>query len=986
MGCASSSAKHGVHDPDGAAERGSEGSGEALRNVRELRHVDEEDLDLDLDLDLEDGALEGAGELVLASSSRHSSAVESSSGRSPLASRTSQEVKKQGKSRTAVFARGFNKDRGSAPARNKTPKTDEQAAAITKALSSCYMFSDMSDREREVLVGYMWKEKIKVGTSVVSQGKKNDNFYVIEEGTFEFSANGTVSSTRSGSGSEPFFGEMALLFQNRAASTVKCIASTNEDGSGGSSSKGRVWVIDRPTFRHVVHSQQLENRDEFRNAVESIPMLAEFLTPEQRERVVDAMQVVAVKAEQRVVKKGDHGDVCYFIKEGTVECSNIGEQGLGKIELGPGTYFGERALLTDEPRAADVTTLTDTLLLALDRKAFDEHLGPLRSLMDENMKGRVVEAVPILQQLPKGLRARITSKFELIHFADQEVIVREGDIGDRFFLVRSGNVDVMSADILADMESRGTSKSGSSSGAMSLGSSGSSRPSRHNRGRASGPSDSAAAAAAAAATGSGRGSGSGSGSGSGDVSSYGIRIAQLKEGDWFGEMALLHNEPRTATCVARGPVECFALSYETFKLMRGKSDLLMDTSHRRMEENRQKRQSVPQVDTSQLSLKDIVKRKILGKGTFGTVYLAETTAKAPVKGVWALKMMNKAHIVDCDQTRNVANERNVLKELSHPFVLQLMTTFQDKNSLYMLLEFVQGGELFSLMQEHYRLPLSHAQFYAACIVDAFDYMHSLDIIYRDLKPENILIDAQGFVKIADFGFAKRISGKTFTLCGTPEYLAPEVVLGKGHDKGVDYWGVGILVYEILAGISPFADEYTDDQIVVCKNIVNGKIDYNRLEAAIRETETNPPSSLSDDQLNYVFKPLKAKGKERKGSTHTALGVSRRTSRDTRPVENLVRKLLTKQPHQRFGCLKDGALDIKRHPFFGIDQPAWIELRAKNFRAPFVPVLESETDTSNFDDFEPDAKWDSYSGRGTQKRQGGVPQRRAAAHGEHIPSA
>lgn len=202
--------------------------------------------------------------------------------------------------------------------------------------------------------------------------------------------------------------------------------------------------------------------------------------------------------------------------------------------------------------------------------------------------------------------------------------------------------------------------------------------------------------------------------------------------------------------------------------------------------------------------------------------------------------MQKAQIVAYKQQNNVLNEKNVLMMLDHPFILKLEKTFKDANTLYMLLELVQGGELFSLLANHEdgRLPSRHARFYAGCVTSALEHMHSMDILYRDLKPENMLIDAEGYIKVnrccsgcrwvflllscgvscdlvqmVDMGFAKVVkTGRTYTLCGTPEYLAPEIVMGQGHHKGVDYWALGVLIFEMLCGYSPFADLERNDQV------------------------------------------------------------------------------------------------------------------------------------------------------------------------------
>lgn len=198
--------------------------------------------------------------------------------------------------------------------------------------------------------------------------------------------------------------------------------------------------------------------------------------------------------------------------------------------------------------------------------------------------------------------------------------------------------------------------------------------------------------------------------------------------------------------------------------------------------------------------------------------------------VYALKAMLKSEIVASKQQSNVMNEKNVMIQCDHPFVLRLFQTFKDQKRLYMLLEFVQGGELFSVLHKPDRdgVPDHHAKFYAAGVMLALAYLHSKEIAYRDMKPENCLVDREGYPKLVDFGFAKVIAGKSFTLCGTPEYLAPELVLGRGHNKAVDYWAFGILVYEMQAGRSPFADPSGNmDQVVICKNIVNGQLRFDR---------------------------------------------------------------------------------------------------------------------------------------------------------------
>ena len=241
------------------------------------------------------------------------------------------------------------------------------------------------------------------------------------------------------------------------------------------------------------------------------------------------------------------------------------------------------------------------------------------------------------------------------------------------------------------------------------------------------------------------------------------------------------------------------------------------------------------------------------------------------------------------------NEKCILMKMNHPFIVKLAGTFQDERSLYMILEYVVGGEFFTHLRRATRFENHVGRFFAAHVTLMFEYMHSMDVIYRDLKPENLLLDRGGYLKITDFGFAKVVEFKTYTLCGTPEYISPEVLLNKGHGKGVDWWTLGILLYEMLVGQPPFVD---DDPLKVYQLILGGKLAFPR----------------------FMDKNAKS----------------------------LVKKLVVADLTKRFGCLKAGALDIKSHKWFiGFDFEA---LLTKSIPAPIVPQVFSTTDTSQFDPY------------------------------------
>lgn len=214
--------------------------------------------------------------------------------------------------------------------------------------------------------------------------------------------------------------------------------------------------------------------------------------------------------------------------------------------------------------------------------------------------------------------------------------------------------------------------------------------------------------------------------------------------------------------------------------------------------------------------------RLLGKGSFGKVMLVR---KKDTNKVYAMKIIKKALIQKYKHVDHTKTERKLLGELDHPFLVKLRYAFQSKTKLYMVMDFVNGGELFFHLKRSRVFSQDRTKFYAAEILLGLEYLHGLGIVYRDLKAENILVDPSGHIKLTDFGLSKKFFSpetfKTYSFCGTPEYLAPEVLLGTGHDIAVDYWSFGVLIYEMLAGELPF---YSNNRQTLYKCIVNADYD------------------------------------------------------------------------------------------------------------------------------------------------------------------
>jgi len=196
-----------------------------------------------------------------------------------------------------------------------------------------------------------------------------------------------------------------------------------------------------------------------------------------------------------------------------------------------------------------------------------------------------------------------------------------------------------------------------------------------------------------------------------------------------------------------------------------------------------------------------------GTGTFGRVLLVSLKTATPgSQNIFAMKVLRKSEIIRLRQVEHVNAERYILSRVRHAFIVDLFATFQDSLNVYMLMSYIPGGELFTHLRRAQRFTPDVSRFYLANIILALKYLHSFNIIYRDLKPENLLLDSCGYLRLTDFGFSKVVDDRTWTLCGTPEYLAPEIIQSEGHGKAADWWACGILCYEMLVGYPPFFDE------------------------------------------------------------------------------------------------------------------------------------------------------------------------------------
>uniref|UniRef100_A0A0A1XE85 cGMP-dependent protein kinase n=1 Tax=Zeugodacus cucurbitae TaxID=28588 RepID=A0A0A1XE85_ZEUCU len=375
-------------------------------------------------------------------------------------------------------------------------------------------------------------------------------------------------------------------------------------------------------------------------------------------------------------------------------------------------------------------------------------------------------------------------------------------------------------------------------------------------------------------------------------------IRTLVKGDFFGEKALQGDDLRTANiiCDSADGVTCLVIDRETFNQLISNLD---EIKHRYDDECIGERKKINE-EFDNVKLTDLRIIATLGVGGFGRVELVQINGDNSRS--FALKQMKKSQIVETRQQQHIMSEKEIMGEANCQFIVKLFKTFKDRKYLYMLMESCLGGELWTILRDRCKFDDATTRFYTACVVEAFQYLHSRNIIYRDLKPENLLLDEKGYVKLVDFGFAKKLQSgrKTWTFCGTPEYVAPEVILNRGHDISADYWSLGVLMFELLTGTPPF----TGSDPMRTYNIILKGIDAIEFPRDI-----------------------------------------------TRNASNLIKKLCRDNPAERLGYQRGGISEIQKHRWF--DGFYWLGLQNRTLEPPIRPTVKSVVDTTNFDAYPPD---------------------------------
>lgn len=712
-------------------------------------------------------------------------------------------------------------------------KTYKDVKFLGESLSKHFIFNNITEEQKDIIISKMKLYSSSPGSVIFEQDQPGNNFFIIASGKVEVVIDQQRKNLLKAGDS---FGELALLHVSFRSAYIKTLEKTS------------LWSLDRHTFMQVVHSMNTLNYKENKHFIKNIPIF-KILSNDQIEALLNSFILQKFSPGNKILNYGDHGELFYIIKEGTVSVITEGEE---IRKMGKGDYFGEQALLYKKNRTATIISITEVLCLAIGSDALNNALGDkLQHIIYNNSIKIAIEKDKYLCKLTGAQIDNIISNMKIESYSINQKVISKGSlkseslkvvvkgslqsstelfqlfdcIASTEFAEKSSSVfmedmicyeesDIASIQLEAFENIIGGDLITISSNNEVLATLkqvlilSTLIPDDLNKiiktmkfitydpGQTifeeNEPGESFFIIK----------------SGKVEVIKSSIAVRNMGKFDYFGERSLLFNSARSATIKAITKVECWCLYREDF--------LGIFTEP-------VKNQLLKRIDLQddQIELCDLACIKVVGKGMFGNVFQVVNKNK---RIQYALKCVSRKKIEAYQIQKSIVLERKVILQLDHPMIMKLVKTFKDENRLYFLMELVVGLDLFDVLQKMNILNESDAKFYTSCLITILEHLHSRDIVYRDLKPENVVIDEDGYPKLIDFGISKIIKGRTFTLVGTPHYMPPEIITGKGYNTTADYWSLGIMLYEFLCGCLPFGDD-VEEPYTIYEKILSQKLAY-----------------------------------------------------------------------------------------------------------------------------------------------------------------
>lgn len=755
-------------------------------------------------------------------------------------------------------------------------------------------------------------------------GGASGYIFVVDNGSFEVRIDGAPVATL---GRGCTFGWNFLMNQPQSSSVFAC-------------SKSSLWGADGQKIQQMITDRTRERIDQNRKLLDCVSMF-KGLPPRQIELLSSAIAEQTVPAGEKVVQKGELSTALYFIRSGTLLVEE------NKKELGPGDFFGERALLHHAPRSATVSAVTEAELLRLEAESLKSVVGP--DLMVYLSRSLILEALKSSQscgQFNASQQSSILQKMNICEVPENSVIsqtkaetfvllaVVQGSVHD---ITRMESPQAFYPGSAYEVYTKDKAPKAPDSPPVMMRVN---SDAREQVNVIAGPSGAKVAVlletGLEAALGDGQAEPDPSRpvtkkerfaqkmlavkkvpifrhlnkqqtervvmslqdrkcqhgevvirqgesgqhffvivKGETTVTIDGKKIRTQGKNASFGERALLFDEPRSATVqVSSEAAELWTLEKSVFK------QIITEKMRRDLEYR-------ISIQDAGVTLSDLKPLSFLGAGAFSTVRLVEhrkTGAK------YALKTCKRT--LNGKMPTEMKTECDILAENDHPFILYMVAVFETKTYVSMLTEILAGGELWSALRKlPVMLPREAARFYTASILIAVEALWDRNVVYRDLKPENVMLDQEGYVKIIDFGVSKKLGeleSRTYTVVGTPHYMAPEVFQGKGYGVEVDLWSLGIMLFEFVCGYLPFGTNLVEPR-QVCSAVLRGKLKF--------------PSAYKDE-----------------------------IGRD------LIKGLLTQPVLKRLGAGVNGLQDVFKHPFFEIPGQASMfdKLLGRELEPPYTP--------------------------------------------------